>query len=47
MPTSSAFKDLYRRAGEAAATVTYRIVNLPNGRVDVVFNIDEGAEDRR
>ncbi|HLH12260.1 MAG TPA: outer membrane protein assembly factor BamA [Methylovirgula sp.] len=37
-------KDLYRRAGEAAATVTYRIVNLPNGRVDVVFHIDEGPK---
>jgi outer membrane protein insertion porin family len=37
-------KDLYRRAGEAAATVTYRIVNLPNGRVDVVFKIDEGPK---
>jgi len=37
-------KDLYRRAGEAAATVTYRIVNLPTGRVDVVFHIDEGPK---
>ncbi len=37
-------KDLYRRAGEAAASVTYRIVNLPNGRVDVVFKIDEGPK---
>ena len=37
-------KDLYRRAGEAAATVTYRIVSLPNGRVDVVFKIDEGPK---
>jgi outer membrane protein insertion porin family len=37
-------KDLYRRAGQAAANVTYRIVNLPNGRVDVVFHIDEGAK---
>jgi outer membrane protein insertion porin family len=35
-------KDLYRRAGQAAATVSYRIVNLPNGRVDVVFKITEG-----
>ncbi len=37
-------KDLYRRAGEAAAVVTYRIVNLANGRVDVVFHIDEGPK---
>jgi outer membrane protein insertion porin family len=37
-------KDLYRRAGEAAATVTYRVVNLANGRVDVVFHIDEGPK---
>ncbi len=37
-------KDLYRRAGEAAANVTYRIVKLPNGRVDVVFHIDEGPK---
>ncbi len=37
-------KDLYRRAGEAAANVTYRVVNLPNGRVDVVFHIDEGPK---
>lgn len=37
-------KDLYRRAGEAAAGVTYRIVNLPNGRVDVVFKVDEGPK---
>lgn len=37
-------KDMYRRAGQAAATVTDRIVNLPNGRVDVVFHIDEGAK---
>jgi len=22
--------------------VTYRLVNLPNGRVDIVFKIDEG-----
>jgi outer membrane protein insertion porin family len=35
-------KDSYRRAGRAAAKVTSRIVDLPNGRVDVVFTIDEG-----
>lgn len=34
--------DIYRRAGQAAATVTSRTVSLPNGRVDVVFHIEEG-----
>lgn len=37
-------KDLYRRAGRAAASVTARTVELPNGRVDVVFTIDEGEK---
>jgi outer membrane protein insertion porin family len=37
-------KDVYRRAGRAAASVTARTVDLPNGRVDVVFTIDEGAK---
>jgi outer membrane protein insertion porin family len=37
-------KDVYRRSGRAAATVTARIVDLPNGRVDVVFTIDEGEK---
>jgi outer membrane protein insertion porin family len=37
-------KDGYRRAGRAAATVTARTVDLPNGRVDVVFTIDEGEK---
>ncbi|MCL2384944.1 MAG: outer membrane protein assembly factor BamA [Alphaproteobacteria bacterium] len=37
-------KDLYRRAGRAAASVTARTVDLPNGRVDVVFTIDEGEK---
>jgi outer membrane protein insertion porin family len=35
-------KDAYRRAGRAAATVTARTVDLPNGRVDVVFKVEEG-----
>ena len=35
-------KDAYRRSGHAAATVTSRIVDLPNGKVDVVFTIAEG-----
>lgn len=37
-------KDAYRRFGRAAANVTYRIVDFPNGRVDVVFNVDEGEK---
>jgi outer membrane protein insertion porin family len=37
-------KDVYRRSGHAAANVTPRIVSLPNGRVDVVFHIDEGEK---
>jgi outer membrane protein insertion porin family len=37
-------KDIYRRSGQAAATVTAKIVNLPNGHIDVVFHIDEGAK---
>lgn len=35
-------KEIYKRSGRAAATVSYRVVDLPNGRVDVVFTIDEG-----
>ncbi len=35
-------KDIYRRSGRAAAKVTSRTVDLPNGRLDVVFTIDEG-----
>ena len=37
-------KEIYRQAGHAAANVTYRIVNLPNGRVDVVFKVVEGEK---
>jgi outer membrane protein insertion porin family len=37
-------KDVYRRSGRAAASVTARTVDLPNGRVDVVFTIDEGEK---
>jgi outer membrane protein insertion porin family len=37
-------KDVYRRSGRAAAAVTARTVELPNGRVDVVFTIDEGEK---
>ena len=35
-------KDSYRRSGRAAASVTARTVDLPNGRLDVVFTINEG-----
>ncbi|MGH6812552.1 MAG: outer membrane protein assembly factor BamA [Methylocella sp.] len=37
-------KDVYRRSGRAAAKVTARTVDLPNGRIDVVFTIDEGEK---
>jgi outer membrane protein insertion porin family len=37
-------KDVYRRSGRAAAKVTARTVELPNGRVDVVFTVDEGEK---
>ena len=37
-------KDIYRRSGHAAAKVTARTVDLPNGRIDVVFTIDEGEK---
>ena len=35
-------KDAYKKFGRAAAQVTSRLVSLPNGRVDLVFKIDEG-----
>ena len=35
-------KEIYRRSGRATAKVTYRTVDLPNGRVDVIYQIDEG-----
>ena len=35
-------KDVYRRSGRAAASVTARTVDVANGRVDVVFTINEG-----
>lgn len=37
-------KDVYRRSGRAAAAVTARTVDLPNGRLDVVFTVDEGEK---
>jgi len=34
--------EVYRRSGRAAAKVSFRTVDLPNGRVDLVFSIVEG-----
>jgi outer membrane protein insertion porin family len=36
-------KEMYRRNGRAA-TVSYRTVALPNGKVDVVYTINEGSK---
>ncbi|RBP09711.1 Beta-barrel assembly machine subunit BamA [Roseiarcus fermentans] len=35
-------KDAYKKYGRNEARVTKRLVTLPNGRVDLVFSIDEG-----
>ncbi|MBL8590468.1 MAG: outer membrane protein assembly factor BamA [Methylobacteriaceae bacterium] len=35
-------REIYRRNGRGAAKVSYRTVNLPNGKIDVVYTIDEG-----
>jgi outer membrane protein insertion porin family len=35
-------REIYRRSGRGLATVTPRVVDLPNGRIDVVFTINEG-----
>ena len=37
-------KDVYRRSGRAAASVTARTIPLTNGTVDVVFTINEGEK---
>ncbi|MDB5543252.1 MAG: outer membrane protein assembly complex, YaeT protein, partial [Hyphomicrobiales bacterium] len=37
-------RDIYRRGGRGDAAVTSRTVSLPNGRIDVVFTIDEGGK---
>ena len=37
-------RQIYQRTGRGLATVTPRIVDLPNGRVDVVFTINEGSK---
>lgn len=36
--------EIYRRAGRFGATVTPKIVELPQNRVDVIFEIDEGPK---
>ena len=35
-------REIYRRSGRGLAKVTYRVVDLPNGSVDIVYTIDEG-----
>ena len=37
-------KEIYRRGGRGDASVKVRTVDLPNGRIDVVFTIDEGSK---
>ena len=37
-------REIYQRTGRGFATVTPRIVELPNGRVDVVYTIAEGVK---
>jgi len=34
--------EIYKRNGRAGAKITYRTVPLPNGKVDVVFTVEEG-----
>lgn len=36
--------DVYQRSGRGLAQVTPRVVPLPNGRVDVVYTINEGGK---
>ncbi len=36
--------DVYRRSGRFAATVTPKLVELPQNRVDVIFEVDEGPK---
>ena len=37
-------QELYRRAGRFAATIEPKIIELPQNRVDLVYEIDEGPE---
>ncbi len=36
--------ELYRRSGRISATVTPKIVELPQKRIDLIFEIDEGPK---
>ncbi|MFM9153019.1 MAG: POTRA domain-containing protein, partial [Methylocystis sp.] len=36
--------EIYKRNGRAAAKITYRTVQLPNGKIDVVFTVEEGSK---
>jgi outer membrane protein insertion porin family len=38
--------ELYRRSGRFAATIEPKIIQLPQNRVDLVFEIDEGPKSR-
>ncbi len=37
-------KEAYKKTGRNSALVTKRLVTLPNGRVDLVFTINEGEK---
>ncbi len=37
-------QEIYRRSGNGNAKITSRIVDLPNGNLDVVFTVDEGGK---
>ena len=39
--------EIYRRSGRYDVRVNPEIIEQPNNRVDLVFTITEGAEDRR
>lgn len=37
-------QEIYRRSGRGLAQVSSRVVDLPDGRIDVVFTVDEGGK---
>jgi len=37
-------KEIYARVGRAKVDVKYRVVQLENGKIDVVFTVDEGSK---
>jgi outer membrane protein insertion porin family len=41
---ASRIREIYQRTGRGLAQVTPRVVDLPNGRVDVVYTITEGSK---